>query len=62
MIYSCEDCNFLFQRTGEPSECPLCERKCIRAATDKEVKRFFEILNLKTIKNSEREEYKKNNI
>jgi len=47
MIYTCEDCGFLFSRVGEVDECPSCEGKHIRPATDKEA----EWLN-KTLDNS----------
>ena len=36
MTYHCEDCGFLFYRTGFVSECPLCESKNFRIATEKE--------------------------
>jgi Zn-finger protein len=44
MIYTCEDCGFIFSRMGEVKECPSCEKIHIRSATSKETKRLLEIL------------------
>ena len=37
MVYYCENCGFLFQRTEEVWECPRCERTRLRPATAEEI-------------------------
>lgn len=44
MIYTCENCGFLFYRLGEIKECPFCEEKLIRPATGEEAQRLQELL------------------
>jgi hypothetical protein len=44
MIYTCEDCGFIFYRLGEIKECPFCEEKHIRPATGEETQRLQELL------------------
>ena len=40
MIYFCEDCGFVFCRTGEINECPYCGMYRIRAASGEEVEKL----------------------
>ncbi|MGI6685975.1 MAG: hypothetical protein ACOX47_11010 [Bacillota bacterium] len=40
MIYTCEDCGFLFYRAGEVKECPSCEKIHIRFATKEEIQKL----------------------
>lgn len=44
-IYTCESCGFLFQRSSEVSECPTCDRRRIRPATEQEKERLLRLLN-----------------
>lgn len=44
MIYTCEDCGFLFYRLGEIMECPFCEEKHIRPASIEESHSLLELL------------------
>lgn len=44
MTYACEDCGFLFCRTGAVKECASCEKNNIRPATDEESYRLRELL------------------
>ncbi|MGI6778800.1 MAG: hypothetical protein ACOX7R_12570 [Acetivibrionales bacterium] len=44
MTYFCEECGFLFCRTGEVKECPSCEKNHIRTATKKEIQRLQTLL------------------
>lgn len=44
MTYICEDCGFLFCRTGEATECPFCEKNNIRSATNEESQGLQKIL------------------
>lgn len=44
MIYYCENCGFLFSRTGDIKECPSCEKKQIRSATGEETQRLMEYI------------------
>lgn len=48
MTYICENCRFLFFRTGEANECPYCEKKHIRLATVEEKQNLKEILDKKS--------------
>ncbi len=45
MTYTCEDCGFLFCRTGEVQECPSCEKSNIRLATQEEIGRLQILLD-----------------
>ncbi|MDD3169526.1 MAG: hypothetical protein PHC91_08735 [Eubacteriales bacterium] len=36
MTYFCEDCGFVFCRTGDIRECPYCGEKRIRTAAEAE--------------------------
>ena len=36
MIYYCEICRFIFERTGEVDACPDCGKPSVREATSKE--------------------------
>jgi DNA-directed RNA polymerase subunit RPC12/RpoP len=36
MIYICQDCGFIFCRTGEIKDCPYCGKQRIRTATEEE--------------------------
>ena len=44
MTYCCADCGFLFYRSGEVRECPLCEGLRFRLATAKEEERLQSLL------------------
>jgi len=44
MTYACEDCGFLFYRTGEVEKCPSCEKTNIRFATQEEAQRLQEFM------------------
>ena len=48
MIYCCEDCGVLFRRVSEVKECPFCEGKRFRTATEAEAKRLQAIINKDT--------------
>ena len=48
MTYCCEDCGFLFRRVGEVKECPSCEGKRFRTATEEEAKRLQAMINKDT--------------
>ena len=47
MIYTCEECGFLFYRVGEVKECPSCEENQIRSATKEEIQKLREHLENK---------------
>ena len=36
MIYVCDNCNFIFTRTGSVEECPNCGKLTFREATEEE--------------------------
>ena len=40
MIYACDNCHFLFSRTGETEQCPDCGKYAVREATDEEKLEF----------------------
>ena len=40
MIYACDNCRFLFTRTGAVDSCPDCGKPTIRTATDEERDEF----------------------
>lgn len=44
MIYTCEDCGFVFCRMGEVEECPSCEKTHIRFANCEESRRLQELM------------------
>lgn len=44
MIYYCENCGFLFCRTGEIKTCPFCEVNRIRFANTEEASRLLATL------------------
>lgn len=44
MTYCCDDCGFLFSRTGDVLECPFCERHRFRPATTEEAERLLALL------------------
>lgn len=44
MTYVCDNCGFLFCRTGEIKECPFCEKNHIRIATNEETQRLQTLL------------------
>ena len=48
MTYCCEECGFLFRRVSEVTECPSCEGKRFRTATEEEAKRLQAIINKDT--------------
>lgn len=48
MTYICHDCGFIFQRTGMVSECPGCEKKWVRPATEAEGESLLEMLRGET--------------
>lgn len=39
-IYACDNCGFVFSRTGECTKCPDCGKITIRCATDDEKSEF----------------------
>lgn len=43
-FYACGDCGFLFRRLNPINECPCCEGKHIRPATEKEAAQLTQIL------------------
>lgn len=47
MTYACEDCGFLFRRTGEATQCPSCEKHRIRPASQAEEEQLKQLLNAK---------------
>lgn len=40
MIYACDACKFLFERTGEPDRCPDCGKLNIRPAAKDEITEY----------------------
>lgn len=44
MIYICGSCGFIFERSGEPSQCPDCEKENIRIASEEEKAQFVELI------------------
>lgn len=40
MTYYCEDCGFVFCRTGEIKECPYCGMNRIRVSSGEEVEKL----------------------
>jgi rRNA maturation endonuclease Nob1 len=36
MVYVCESCRFVFERTGDTDDCPDCGRPDIREASEEE--------------------------
>ena len=44
MVYTCDECSFLFYRAGEVKNCPCCEQENIRTATKEEIGRMKDIL------------------
>lgn len=40
MIYACDACRFLFERTNEPERCPDCGKFNIRPAVEEEIKEY----------------------
>jgi len=52
MTYCCDDCGFLFSRRGEVWECPSCEGKRFRPATEAEAEQLQKLL-MKNIQHGE---------
>lgn len=50
MVYICENCGFIFNRLGEIEECPTCEAKHIRSATEEETLRLQELLEQEQVR------------
>lgn len=44
MIYICQQCDFLFERSDPQTHCPFCQRTCVRPATQEEEERFETLL------------------
>ena len=42
--YCCDNCDFLFRRSSVMRECPACESKRIRPATEEEAARLEKLL------------------
>ena len=42
MIYACDNCRFLFERTSEPEQCPDCGKFNIRSANESEIAEYEE--------------------
>ena len=40
MIYACDACYFLFERTGETEQCPDCGKYRVRPANEQEIEEF----------------------
>ncbi|MDR1321480.1 MAG: hypothetical protein LBK56_08675 [Gracilibacteraceae bacterium] len=40
MIYTCDKCRFIFERTGQVDSCPNCGKPSIREATPDEREEF----------------------
>jgi uncharacterized Zn finger protein (UPF0148 family) len=40
MIYVCNKCDFLFERTGEADICPNCEKDSVREANEIEQAKY----------------------
>lgn len=40
MVYACDNCYFLFSRSGTPEQCPDCGKYAIRPATEMERSEF----------------------
>ncbi len=45
MIYSCDNCHFIFSRAAEPEQCPDCGKYTVRPATPAEEQEFEARLN-----------------
>ena len=41
MIYACDDCRFVFERTGRVDACPDCGKPSVREATEKEAAEYI---------------------
>ncbi len=41
MVYICENCGYLFSRTGEEHQCPDCGRTRVRSASKAEIYKFI---------------------
>lgn len=44
MIYTCDNCHFLFKRVSQPEQCPDCGKYAIRVATEREQQEYHERL------------------
>ena len=42
VVYACDLCHFLFERLGEPEQCPDCGKYAIRPATEEERQEFLQ--------------------
>lgn len=40
MVFTCENCHYLFSRTRQPEQCPDCGKYTVRPATTAEEKEF----------------------
>ena len=40
MIYACDACRFLFERTAEPKRCPDCGKFNVRPAAEDEITEY----------------------
>jgi len=43
IIYKCDACQFLFERTGKIEDCPDCGRDGVRVATNDEQSEYMKI-------------------
>jgi len=43
MIYICDKCNFIFERTGLVDACPDCGKPAVREADEQEQKEYVKI-------------------
>ena len=43
IIYKCDACQFLFERTGKIEDCPDCGRDGVRVATNEEQSEYMKI-------------------
>ena len=44
MVYSCDNCGFIFSRSEEPEQCPDCGKYAVRPANETEKQEYEEHL------------------
>ena len=40
MLYSCDECLFLFESNDKPNQCPDCGKYAVREATPEEIEEY----------------------
>ena len=40
MIFTCDNCHFIFSRVSEPEQCPDCGKYTVRPASEEEQQEF----------------------